>query len=105
MPIKKTEVILEAITSLEKGTLRVSKHALIRMKERRIVLSEIKEVIYNSVRETIKDQLTDDGTDWKYAIRGLNEAKDKDIRIIVLFEGQYILVVTAIVKNLEEKNG
>jgi Domain of unknown function (DUF4258) len=105
VPIKRKEVILDAIDAMEKGNLRISNHALIRMKERGIVLSDIKEVIYNCVRETFKDQLTEDGMTWKYVIRGMNEAKDKDIRLVLLFDVQKVLVVTAIDLTKENTNG
>jgi Domain of unknown function (DUF4258) len=105
MVVKKDEVIQKAIGALENGNLRFSKHALIRMKERKIVISDIKETIYNAQRESIKDQLTDDGSDWKYALRGKNEAGDKEIRLVLLFDGQNVLVVTAIDLNREKING
>lgn len=105
MVVKKDEVIQKAVEALENGNLRFSKHALIRMKERGIVISDIKEAIYNGQREGIKDQLTDDGSDWKYALRGKNEAGDKEIRLVLLFDEQNVLVVTAIDLNREKING
>lgn len=56
-------------------------------------------MIYRANREVDKDRLTDDGKEWKYAIRGLNDNGDKDIRIVVVYIEPKILIVTAIDKN------
>ncbi len=99
-PIKKETVIQDIIEAVEGGQLVLSDHALVRMQERNIDFSDIEEAIYRSIREEDRDSLTDDGLAWKYAIRGLNDFYDKDIRLVVLYlEEPKMLVVTAIDKN------
>ncbi len=98
MPTKRDNVIQDVIEAMENGSLRLSTHAQLRMAERSIVLSDIEEAIYSSVREDHKDQLTKDGKDWKYALRG-NSETGKDLRIVVLFDDPKVLVITAIDKD------
>lgn len=57
-------------------------------------------MIYQAQREDQKDELTNDKSDWKYAIRGKNNNGDKDLRIIVIFDDPKAIIVTAIDKNL-----
>ena len=99
LPSKKEHVIQDVINAHERGHLIPSKHALEQMKARGISLLDIEEMIFKASREEDKDQLTDDGKFWKYAIRGPNENGDKDIRIIVLYIDPKMLIVTAIDKN------
>lgn len=99
-PIKKETVLQDLITATEAGQLIPSKHAIEQMKARDIDLSDIEEAVYRAQREDHKDQLTDDKQDWKYAIRGLNDQGDKDIRIVVVYlETPKMLIITAIDKN------
>lgn len=99
-PIKKESVLLDVIKAVEDGQLIPSKHALEQMKARDIDFSDIEEVVYRAQREDHKDQLTDDKQEWKYAIRGLNDQGDKDIRIVVVYlESPKMLIITAIDKN------
>ena len=69
-------------------------------KERDIQFSDIEEAVYNAIREDSKDELTDDGTDWKYVIRGNNDNGDKDIRLVVVYlKDPKMLLITVIDKN------
>lgn len=93
----KKENILELVrSSLEKGTLRITMHALDRMKERNLSWSDLKDVIVNGRREFKKDLYNIEAGEWKYAIRGFNEEKEKDIRVIVVLGDFKILVITMI---------
>jgi nitroreductase len=99
-PIKKSTVLQDLITAMEAGQLIPSKHALEQMKARDLDLSDIEEAAYRAYREAHKDQLTDDKQEWKYAIRGLNDLGDKDIRIVLVYlESPKMLIITAIDKN------
>lgn len=101
MPIKKETVLIDVVNAVNEGKLIPSKHALEQMAERSIDLSDIEEAVFRARREEFKDQETEDGQDWKYAIRGNNEAGDKDIRIIVVYiPDSKMLIVTAIDKNI-----
>jgi hypothetical protein len=59
-------------------------------------------MIYRAQREESKDRLRNDGQDWKYALRGLNDSGDKDIRIIVVFNDLDAVIITVIDKNKKE---
>lgn len=84
MPItKRPNVIQDVIAAFEKGYLIPSLHAEKQMQARDVQMSDIEEMIYRAQREDHKDSLRNDGKDWKYCIRGLNNSEDKDIRIIV----------------------
>lgn len=99
-PIKKESVLLDVIKATEVGQLIPSEHAQKQMKARDIDFSDIEEAVYKAQREDHKDQLTDDKQEWKYAIRGLNDKGDKDIRIVVVYlESPKMLIITAIDKN------
>ena len=102
MPTKRDNVIADVIYSLERGHLVPTFHAQEQMKKRNILLSDIEEALYQAQREEAKDKPTDDGKAWKYALRGLNEAGDKDLRIIVVFANPKVLIITAIDKNKKE---
>lgn len=62
-------------------------------------MSDIEEMLYRAQREKNKDQMRNDGMDWKYALRGLNDNGDKDLRVIVVFNEPDTVIVTVIDKN------
>ncbi len=94
MPIKSESVIQDLILALELGTLMISNHAGLRMKERNIDFSDVEEAIFEARREEFKDELTLDGKAWKYAISG------RGIRLVVLYlEKPKMLLVTIIDKD------
>ncbi len=100
MPNKKETVLQDVIAAIDAGALIPSKHALEQMADRDIDMSDIEEAAYQAYREEFKDSLNNDGSDWKYAIRGENKNGDKDIRIIVAYlDDPKMLIITAIDKN------
>jgi len=99
LPKKKETVIQDVIVAVETGAFVSSTHAEKRMAERDIDFSDIEEAIYRAIREEDKDTPTDDGTDWKYVLRGLNDNGDKDIRIVVVYlDNPKMLMITVIDK-------
>ncbi len=96
---KRPRVLLDVITAVEAGLLIPSLHATEQMLVRDIQMSDVEEMIYQAQREEEKDSLTRDRKNWKYALRGFNESKDKDIRIIVIFVKRAVVIVTVIDKN------
>lgn len=85
--------------AIERGKLRPTIHALERMKERRIILSDVKEAIYNGRRDEVKDEFNKKTGQWKYAIQGLNDDRDKDIRLIISFNDPLAIIITVIDLN------
>jgi len=99
---KRPNVIQDVIAAFETGSLVLSFHAEQQMQARDVQMSDIEEMIYRARRENSKDSLRNDGKDWKYALRGLNNDGDKDIRAIVVFNDPDTVVVTVIDKNRKE---
>lgn len=96
---KRPNVLAAVIAAHEKGQLIPSTHASEQMANRDVQMSDIEEMIYRAQREETKDSLSNDGKNWKYALRGPNDNGDKDIRIIVIFNNPDIVIVTVIDKN------
>lgn len=67
-PQKKEDVLLGLTSAVEGENLRPTFHALERMKERNIFLSDVYEAIYRTSREEYKDEFNAQTGDWKYAI-------------------------------------
>lgn len=99
---KRPNVIADAIVAAENGLLLPSTHAERQMAIRDVQMSDIEEMLFRAQREEHKDGLSKDGKSWKYAIRGLNDNGDKDIRIIVAFDVPETVIVTVIDKNKPE---
>lgn len=100
MSIEKRPNVIEAVIAAhENGRLIPSTHASEQMANRDVQMSDIEEMIHNAQREETKDSLTNDGKNWKYALRGPNDSGNKDIRIIVIFNNPDTVIVTVIDKN------
>lgn len=99
---KRANVIQDVIKASEAGTLVPTFHAEKQMETRDVQMSDIEEMLYRAQREDFKDSPTKDGKDWKYALRGLNDNGDKDIRIVVIFKDPDTVIVTVIDKNKKE---
>ncbi|MEN0060401.1 MAG: DUF4258 domain-containing protein [Bdellovibrio sp.] len=99
---KRANVIQDVIKASESGNLVPSFHAEQQMEKRDVQISDIEEMLYRAQREDDKDSPTKDGKGWKYALRGLNDNGDKDIRIIVAFNDPDTVIITVIDKNKKE---
>lgn len=99
---KRPNVIQDVIKAFESGNLVPSNHAQDQMVARDVQMSDVEEMIYRAQREEAKDSPTKDKKDWKYALRGLNDSGEKDIRIIVVFNDPDAVIVTVIDKNKKE---
>lgn len=99
---KRPNVIADVIAAAENGLLVPTGHAEKQMEIRDVQMSDIEEMLYRAQREDHKDGITKDGKSWKYAIRGLNDNGDKDIRVIVAFDSPETVIITVIDKNKPE---
>lgn len=99
---KRHDVIRDVIKSYEGGLFITSVHAAEQMVARDVQLSDIEEMIYRAYREEHKDSLAKNGKTWKYALRGLNDNRNKDIRIIIAFNDSDAVIITVIDKNKKE---
>lgn len=93
------ERLISAIgIALTTGKWFLSKHAIIRMRERNITAPELEYVLSHGFHNPKKDERSD--KDWKYAIEG-KTIDLKRLRIIVLFEND-MLIVTVIDLDLDK---
>lgn len=103
---KKENILLIVLKALEAGNLTLSFHAIEQMEAREIVFSDVKEALYQGKREEQKDDYRQNPKSkkwsWRYAIRGLNEGGEKDLRIVVAIEDPKTIVVTVIDLNRKE---
>lgn len=77
---------------LESGRYILTKHALVRQKERAINLAEAIHVLKTGYEEKSKDCF--EQNTWKYAIRGKTIIGRLDVRIIVAFDDDEMLIIT-----------
>lgn len=103
---KKENILQTVLEALESGNLIFSFHALEQMEAREVVISDVKEAIYQGQREEYKDDYRQNPNNkkwsWRYAIRGLNDDGDKDLRVVVAIEDPKTIVVTVIDLNRKD---
>ncbi len=103
---KKENVLQTVLEALEAGNLIFSFHAMEQMGAREVIYSDVQEALYNGQREEQKDDYRQNAKNkkwsWRYAIRGLNESKEKDLRVVVAIEDPKTIVVTVIDLNRKE---
>jgi Domain of unknown function (DUF4258) len=80
-----------AIHFIETGNYLIGKHALERMKERGIDITDIKSVIINGRHVPKRDRKFSQG-DWSYCLEGRDFDDKRDIRIIISFEDKMFVV-------------
>lgn len=103
---KKENILIRVMEALESGNLVLSFHAAEQMESREVTFSDVKEALYQGRREEQKDDYRQNSKNkkwsWRYAIRGLNDEGDKDLRIVVALETPKTVVVTVIDLNRKE---
>ena len=92
----KLPALMPAIrAALEQGDYIYSNHALERQNQRKITRSEVLQVLKGGHHEKAKDTYEEAYKAWNYAVRGKTGDK-RELRIIVSFDPQGMLIVTAI---------
>lgn len=71
-----------------------TEHALIRNKERMMNLAEVKHVLLTGYEEKNKTNFDEKHNTWNYAIRGKTKIDKLDVRVIVAFDKQEMLIIT-----------
>lgn len=89
------------VLSLVREHARVGKfvdtrHAELRKKQRQILTRDIVFILLNGYHEKKKDQYDERYKTWNYAIRGKLKAENKDIRVVISFDDEGMLIITAI---------
>jgi Domain of unknown function (DUF4258) len=91
----KIENVLEIIRKcIEENRYTSTTHALIRQQERKISVSEVVHVLKTGYEEKNKTCFDNNNNIWKYAIRGKTKLDKLDVRVIVTFDENRMLIVT-----------
>lgn len=80
---------------LRQGTFWILKHAHVRKDQRNITDPEIRQVLLSGWSERNKDDFKEEYGTWNYAIRG-KTVDGRELRIAVSFDGDGMLIITAI---------
>lgn len=88
---------------LENGQYRLTKHAIDRQTERAIDLPDVLYVLRTGYHERQKTTFDETFQCWKYAIRG-KTVDDVDVRIIIAFDPEDMLIITVMRVITEEKS-
>ena len=102
-PPQLTELFPKIRNCIEKEQYRETRHARDRKVERDIGLSDVLYVLKNGYHEKQKTSFDENFHVWKYAVRG-KTLEDFDIRIIIAFDedGMLIITVMHVLKNGEK---
>lgn len=79
---------------VEESNYSFTSHAFARHNERKITLPEVLHVLKNGYEEKSKTKFTEEHNAWKYAIRGKTIRDEIDIRIIVAFDENNMMIIT-----------
>ncbi|MFW6053272.1 MAG: DUF4258 domain-containing protein [Persicimonas sp.] len=93
---KKLDNLLEAIREhLDTDQFRFTVHAEQRCVQRKVNDLEVEYVLRNGWHEKRKDKYDEAYQAWNYAVRGETMDEDRDLRVIVSFDGD-MLIITVI---------
>jgi hypothetical protein len=93
-PEKITNVLIKIKECIEKGNYFVTSHAFTRQSERLINLPESLHILETGYEEKKKTRFDTDHNTWKYAIRGKTIRDELDVRVIVAFDENAMLIIT-----------
>lgn len=100
-PEKLKNVLSRVKECIEQGHYFVTAHAFIRQNERMISLPESLYVLETGYEEKKKTRFDIEHNTWKYAIRGKTLRDELDVRVIVAFDDNGMLIITVMnVENL-----
>jgi len=93
-PEKNPDVLGKIKDCITKGNYFVTAHAFIRQNERKISLPESLHVLETGYEEKKKTRFDIENNTWKYAIRGKTLRENSDVRVIVAFDKEGMLIIT-----------
>lgn len=93
-PEKIKDVLVKIKECIEKGNYFVTTHAFIRQNERMISLPESLYILETGYEEKKKTRFDVEHNTWKYAIRGRTVRDELDVRVIVAFDENGMLIIT-----------
>lgn len=95
---RKPEKIINLLTRIkeciDEGRYFVTTHAFIRQNERMISLPESLQVLETGYEEKKKTRFDIEHNTWKYAIRGKTIRDELDVRVVVAFDEDGMLIIT-----------
>lgn len=92
---QKIKDLLETIKKcIETNRYTMTTHALVRHKERKIDISEVTHILKTGYEEKNKTRFDEENNTWKYAIRGKTIKEKLDLRVIVAFDENEMLIIT-----------
>lgn len=95
---KITNLLARVRACIEAGTYLDTRHSSARQRERDITRPEILYVLKNGWHEAKKDVYEERYGVWNYAVRGMT-LDSKDLRVVVSFDENGMLIITAIDLN------
>lgn len=93
-PEKLQNVLEEIKKCIQEGKYILTVHALDRQNERTINLPATLHVLKTGYEEKRKTSFDDEHNTWKYAIRGKTIRDRLDVRVIVAFDQDSMLIIT-----------
>jgi hypothetical protein len=97
IPLKDANVPDKVRKALADNDYRIHPHALLRMNERKVILTEITYILKNGYQEVSKDEFDHKFQNWKYSIRG-NTLDERDLRVVVKLAGK-MMIITIVDKD------
>jgi hypothetical protein len=101
-PKKQPNLLAQVHVCILEGCFKDTSHAIVRKRERKISLPDILYVLKTGFHEKQKDSYQDKFKAWNYAIRG-KTIDDREIRVIVSFDLNGMLIITAILLTSRPK--
>lgn len=93
-PSKITNVLNKIKQCIREGSYFVTSHAFIRQNERMISLPESLYILETGYEEKNKTRFDKENSTWKYAIRGKTLRDKLEVRVIVAFDENNMIIIT-----------
>lgn len=94
-PLQGKKLKQEIQGHLEAGTFRFDDHALKRMEERNVIVSEIVQVLRNGFNDESQNELDSKYLTWSYAICGSTN-DGRTLKVVVTFAPPNMLIISVV---------
>lgn len=101
-PAKESDLLIKIRKAILSGNYQETEHAKQRANERGIIGADSEYVLKTGNHEPSKDKFDETYNEWNYAVRGKTLDK-RELRIIVTFDEDGLLLITVIDLNLEKE--
>lgn len=93
-PEKLKDLLSKVREAIDSNNYFITKHALERQNQRSINLPAVLHVLKTGHEEKKKSYFDKDNNTWKYAIRGKPLRSESDVRVIIAFDENQMLIIT-----------